>query len=183
VDTLGTPCWGEPSTEKLSVSEAYEAYAADLRRYATSRTRDVAGAEDIVQEAFVRLAVESHARRHPKEPRAWLYRVVHNLIVSGSRRAEVARRRSDGLSPDVSIVESPETAILSSERCGVLGSALQAASVAGQTGLLLVAQGYSGREIASALGRSEGATRTLICRARRNVRRELDTLDSALLAG
>ncbi|HMJ81385.1 MAG TPA: sigma factor-like helix-turn-helix DNA-binding protein, partial [Candidatus Dormibacteraeota bacterium] len=39
--------------------------------------------------------------------------------------------------------------------------------------LLLAAQGQSGREIAAALGRTESATRTILCRARRRLRDEL----------
>jgi RNA polymerase sigma-70 factor (ECF subfamily) len=40
-------------------------------------------AEDIVQEAFLRLLQES---TFPKSPKAWLYRVVRNLSIDLSRR-------------------------------------------------------------------------------------------------
>jgi RNA polymerase sigma-70 factor (ECF subfamily) len=162
-----------PAHDERSIEQAYEAYAPELRRYATARLRDSAAAEDIVQEAFIRLAVEEGALRAPRNQRAWLFRVVLNLIISGSRRAEVARRRSSHLPIDDIVLESPEMACLATERQRALGAALQVAGAAGQTGLLLAAQGYSGREIADVLGRSEGATRTLICRARSQVRREL----------
>ena len=170
---------GEPTPIQVPITEAYEAFATELRRYATARMRDPAAAEDIVQEAFVRLAVESHAWRGPSNPRAWLYRVVRNLIISRSRRAEVARRRSSQLAFDEMDDESPETTFLSSERNRALGAALQAVGADGRTGLILAAQGYSSRDIAEVLGRSEGATRTLICRTRRHVRRELTTMDAA----
>ena len=156
-----------------SIAAAYESYAPELRRYATARLRDSAAAEDIVQEAFVRFAIEAGAQRAPRDQRAWLYRVVLNLIISGARRAEVARRRSSRLALDDIELESPEVACLATERQLVLAAALQVAGAAGQTSLRLAAEGYTGREIAQALGRSEGATRTLICRARSQVRREL----------
>jgi len=162
-----------PARDDRSLAEAYESYAPELRRYATARLRDAAAAEDIVQEAFVRFAIEVGAQRAPRDQRAWLYRVVLNLIISGSRRAEVARRRSSRLSIDDVERLSPEVACLATERQRVLATALQAAGVAGQTSLRLAAEGYTGREIAQVLGRSEGATRTLICRARSQVRREL----------
>ena len=162
-----------PARDDRSLAEAYESYAPELRRYATARLRDSAAAEDIVQEAFVRFAIEVGAQRAPRDQRAWLYRVVLNLIISGSRRAEVARRRSSRLSIDDVERLSPEVACLATERQRVLATALQAAGVAGQTSLRLAAEGYTGREIAQVLGRSEGATRTLICRARSQVRREL----------
>lgn len=162
-----------PASRVLPIADAYETYAPELRRYATARLRDVAAAEDIVQEAFVRLAVESQAWRGPRNQRAWLYRVVLNLIISGSRRAEVARRRSSHLAFDDVVSETPEMLYLDSERQRALGASLQAAGADGRRSLVLAAQGYSGREIAQVLGRTEGATRTLICRARSQVRREL----------
>lgn len=56
---------------------------------------------------------------------------------------------------------------------------MDAAGPDARTGLILAAQGYSGREIAEVLGRSEAATRTLMCRARRDIRRELTNQDAA----
>ena len=50
------------------VSEAYEAWALELRRYATSRTHDPSAAEDVVQEAFVRLAIQARTSRNPSNP-------------------------------------------------------------------------------------------------------------------
>jgi len=167
------PASAVPTRDDCSITEAYESYAPELRRYATARLRDGAAAEDIVQEAFVRFAIEAGARRAPRNQRAWLYRVVLNLIISGSRRAEVVRRRSSRLAFDDIELESPEVACLATERQRALATALQAAGVAGRTSLRLAAEGYTGREIAQVLGRSEGATRTLICRARSQVRREL----------
>ncbi len=41
-------------------------------------------AEDVVQEAFIRLLRESPT---PRSPKAWLYRVVRNLAIDHSRRA------------------------------------------------------------------------------------------------
>lgn len=162
---------------------AYEAHAAELRRYATGRLRDADAAEDIVQESFLRLALESQARRYPRQPRAWLYRVARNLIISGGRRATVARRQAARDRFDDVTRESPESAFLVSERRRTLGTAMEAVGPASRTGLILAAQGFSGREISEVLGRSDGATRTLLCRARRHVRDELAGQEAALLAG
>ncbi len=157
-----------------TIAHAYEAFAPQLRRYAGARLRNAAAAEDVVQEAFVRLAVESRASGKPDNERAWLYRVVTNLIISGARHAAVTQRRSVLIESTEVRVESPETLFLASERYQGLGAALEAVGTDGRTGLILAAQGYSGREIAERLGRSAGATRTLLCRARSTVRRELD---------
>lgn len=168
-------------TDAGHLSRAYEAWAPELLRYAAFRTRDPVAAEDLVQDAFVRLAIQVRSSRIPTEPRAWLYRVVHNLIISESRRAAVARRRSPELSEDL-LADSAEAEMLASEQDQALVRALQTLSATSRTCLLLAARGYTGREIAVVVGRSEGATRTLSCRARRVVRSELTRHGGALLA-
>ena len=170
-----------PAEDVERLWEAYEAYAPGLRRYVAARLRDPAAAEDIVQEAFLRLALESRVRSYPCQPRAWLYRVALNLIVSGARRAATARRKAAEDGSEADVFDSPESQFLTSERRHSLGIAMDAAGPAGRAGLILAAQGFSGREIAEVLGRSEGATRTLLCRARRDVRRKLTAMDTAYL--
>ena len=78
-------------------AEAFEAFGSELLRFATRRLRDADRAEDIVQEAFLRLATESRAGRDPNNPRGWLYRVVLNLIISDARHAAIARREAGHL--------------------------------------------------------------------------------------
>ena len=70
--------------------------------------------------------------------------------------------------------ESPEDIVLATERDQAIDATLQAASPAARRSLMLAAHGYSGREIARAIGRSECATRALLCRARRDLRRDLE---------
>lgn len=174
--------WSEETDQATAgIEQAYTAFASELRRYASGRIRSVDGAEDLVQEAFLRFATEARAGREPQNPRAWLYRVVHNLIVSGSRRAQVARRDEHQPSFEDLVDHSSESVVLGAERDRALATALLAAGGEGRTGLLLAAHGYSGREIARHLGRSEGSTRTLMCRARGQVRRELTRSDVAFL--
>ena len=48
-----------------------------------ARQWDAANAEDLVQEAFLRLLTESPL---PDSPRAWLFRVVRNLAIDQARR-------------------------------------------------------------------------------------------------
>jgi RNA polymerase sigma factor (sigma-70 family) len=155
------------------IAQAYEEFGPGLRRYVAARSRDAASAEDICQETFVRLAAETRAGRGPANRSAWLHRVALNLIISGSRRTEVAWRRSASTSFDELRVASPETHVLASERAQMLEAWLEHVSPVARTSLVLAAQGYTGLEIARAIGRTEGATRTLMCRARGDLRREI----------
>src|SRR6185295_4212161 len=72
-------------------------------------------AEDLVQDAFLRLTVEANAGRFPDDPAAWLHRVGHNLAMSAGRRRSVATRPYRALerSDDPA---SPEDVIVGSER-------------------------------------------------------------------
>jgi DNA-directed RNA polymerase specialized sigma24 family protein len=66
--------------------------------------------------------------------------------------------------------ESPESELLGRERASTLDAALAALPADARSALLLSAQGFSGEEIATAIGRSHAATRTLLSRARVRVR-------------
>jgi RNA polymerase sigma factor (sigma-70 family) len=66
-----------------TIEELFVALESPLLGYAGRLLADAAMAQDIVQEAFLRL----HAQfLQVREPRAWLYRTVHNLALNHQRR-------------------------------------------------------------------------------------------------
>ena len=79
---------GEPADDAdAAVPQLYEHHARALRRYVERFCPDQAGAEDIVQETFIR------AWRHPPQlssgdlpVRPWLYRVARNLLIDATGR-------------------------------------------------------------------------------------------------
>lgn len=66
-----------------SIEAAFLALETPLLAYALRLLRETAMAQDIVQEAFVRLHAEFDSVR---DPRRWLYRTVHNLALNQQRR-------------------------------------------------------------------------------------------------
>jgi RNA polymerase sigma-70 factor (ECF subfamily) len=160
------------------VEAVWEEFHAEVYSFALRSTREVAAAEDATQEAFIRLLREARQHAAPDDPRAWLYRVVSNLVISGGRRATVAQRwRSVLARRDVGFQASPEATAMRRERRDAVQIALDAMSPDARTALLLAANGFSGREIAHALGRTELATRALLCRARTHLRFTLEAPD------
>jgi RNA polymerase sigma factor (sigma-70 family) len=154
------------------VGSAYELHRAGLLRYLTSITRDAMVAEDLVQDAFVRLTVETAAGRVPDDIGPWLYRVSHNLAMSRGRHLSVADRKQASLAiPDQP--ESPELLALAHERSREVSAAIADLSPVHRDAITLAAMGYGGDEIARSIGRSNPATRTLLCRARAKVRTRL----------
>ena len=159
------------STAEL-IATTYDAHQRELYSFALASTRDPEAAADLLQEAFTRLIVEIDAGRAPTNVRAWLYRVISNLAVSGGRRATVARRHVGAL-VDHDIDEGPESAFLEHERNADLAIALGELDIAERTALVMAANGFRGLEIADAIGRSSAATRTMMCRSRVHLRQRL----------
>ena len=155
------------------VETAFEVHGSGLRRRVLALTHDVDVAEDIAQEAFVRLAVEVRAGRAPDNIGAWLHRVAVNLVASRGRHASVVDRRLADL-PRPEHAPSPETASIEAEEAVAVRRALDTLKPIDRTALVMAAQGFRGPEIADRLGRSQGATRTLLCRARSRMRGELE---------
>ena len=161
---------GEPvAAVATSAATAYDAHGDALRHYVARYTGDAVAAEDIVHEAFVRLLTESAAGRQPVHVRAWLFRVAVNLATSRARRQGVASRRASELARR-EVAPSPEEELIEREDAATLHGRLAHLAPHVRAALLLAAHGFSGAEIARRIGRSELATRTLLCRGRSRLR-------------
>jgi RNA polymerase sigma factor (sigma-70 family) len=66
-----------------TIEELFAALESPLLNYALRLVGQLGAAEDMVQEAFMRLHVQFGEVR---EPRRWLYRTVHNLSLNHRRR-------------------------------------------------------------------------------------------------
>jgi RNA polymerase sigma factor (sigma-70 family) len=154
------------------VLATYDAHHRELANFVRGIERDRETAEDIVSESFVRLIEEVRRGRTPEQPRAWLHRVAANLAIDRGRRRTVVTRVIGRL-VDHRTEPPPDDAVLRDETRREVWVALAGLPVDARTALLLAAHGFSGRDIAETLGRSELATRSLICRARLRLREQL----------
>ena len=66
------------------IEELFDALESPLLSYAYRLLGDFAAAEDVVQEAFMKLHSQQELVR---EPRPWLFRTVHNAALNHRRRA------------------------------------------------------------------------------------------------
>jgi RNA polymerase sigma-70 factor (ECF subfamily) len=151
---------------------AYLAHRADLVRWALGRSRDHALAEDVVQEAFLRLGAALERSQAPDDVRSWLMRVISNLLASRGRHEQAARRHGN-LLVERRAPETPEDVLIHAERDAALRSALAELPDPDRAAVVLSSLGYRNGEIASTFGRSDGATRTRLCRARSRLRDQL----------
>ena len=154
---------------------AYEEHAGRLRAFALAATRNGDTADDVIQDAFVRLVIELKAGRRPTNVGGWLYRVAANLIVSRGRRRSVADRMRTFLVRRET-EPSPEDQALLGERDRTLALALSRLPAEARVALLLAARGMGAADIGLAIHRTPGATRTYLFRARVRLRDELAAL-------
>jgi RNA polymerase sigma-70 factor, ECF subfamily len=149
---------------------------------------DRAESEDIVQEAFLRLARAGHHNADAGRPLleqpdevvgAWLRRVVMNLGINrlrDRRRAEArllrATRLDSALAPDRGRADddSPAHALLRAEARDEVQAALAALPERQRTCLLLRHAGHSYTEIAEALGIAIGSVGVYLQRGERAFR-------------
>jgi RNA polymerase sigma-70 factor (ECF subfamily) len=158
------------------VEATYDAHRADLYSFASALVRDPDAADDLVAEAFLRLIRETREDRAPDDPRAWLYRVVANLSLSRGRRLRTAQRFVRHL-VDRRVGEAADAPVLRRELPADLELALLSLKPDARVAVVMAARDCSGREIAVALGRSETGARTILHRARLDLRARLSTGD------
>ncbi len=164
------------------VVAAWADHHAEVYAFLVRTTRDPGVAEDLLSEAYLRLTREVRAGRTPDNVRAWLYRVGANLAVSRGRRISAALRglvKIQSTTVPTTTTLTPEASYLAREGRAAIVGILADLDPGARAALLLASEGFSGAEIAAAIGRSEPATRTLLCRTRMRVRSRLESAEAS----
>jgi len=160
----------DPDDARAYVREAYDGLQRDVYSFALYGAHDADVAADVTQDAFLRLLTEAERHGPPENLKPWLLRVTSNLLISRGRRVSVAARWVQRFGTRTETAESPETGVLRREERERIRGLLSALAPDARVCLLMAAEGFSGREIAAAIGRTEPATRVLMSRARNRLR-------------
>ncbi|MFO6448833.1 sigma-70 family RNA polymerase sigma factor [Erythrobacter sp. NE805] len=165
-----------------ALREVIAAHAARLHRIAWRMTGDTAEAEDIVQEALLRLWDQAPriAERHPPGSRVaaglrlggWLQRVATNLAIDRLRRA---RRLAEGEVPERADEAPLADATVAARQEGALARALIAALPERQRAAIVLTyyEELPNAEAAAALDMNIKAFESLLHRARAALRQVL----------
>ena len=184
----------EPSDEELCKriatrdAQAFELmverHQARAYRLACSILGNEADARDVSQDAFIRL-YESAGRFDGRSRfSTWFYRILVNLCIDSQRRNRWWKRMlplaSPGDDPDdrgfdpPSSEAGPETSAMLGQSIGRLRPALDKLSPQQRAAVLLqVEEGFTSREIAAVLKRSEATARVHVHRAITQLRKLL----------
>ena len=164
-------------------TELYRAHLRDVYSYAYYRIGNHHDAEDITEQTFVQ--AYRHFERAQRESngrplRPWLIRIAHNLAANYYR--DRSRKPQTNLD-DAAILTAPlDTERVVEEReevKEVLEGVSKLPDDRREALIMRFALDMDNREIARALGRSEGATKVLIHRAIRQLEQGLNEEDQA----
>jgi RNA polymerase sigma-70 factor (ECF subfamily) len=164
---------GQPQSSKAQLdaefSELYRAHLRDVYSYAYYRIGNHHDAEDLTEQTF--LQAYRHFERAQRESdgrplRPWLIRIAHNLAANLYR--DRSRRPASPIDDTSELVASHTTEELvegRDELGRVLDGVQRLPDDRREALIMRFALGMDNREIARAMGRSDGATKVLIHRA------------------
>jgi RNA polymerase sigma-70 factor, ECF subfamily len=155
----------------VDFDKAFAELYPSLFRYLHRLTGDEDAAEDIAQEAFVRLL------GHPlpdAEVRPWLFTVATNLVRDGARKVERRKRLLESAPSLVNRPALPDEEMERVERIETVRDALDRIPERDRQLLLLREEGFKYDEIADVVGVAPASVGTLIARALRKFVSEYD---------
>src|SRR3954471_1759689 len=154
-----------------TLERLYKKHAGDVYRYALVVLRNPADAEDVTQTTFMNAYRAIQRGERPRAPQNWLIAIAHNVC---RQRFRQSQRRPNEVELNESLAEAMERDedVVSAEdlrrALGHLPFNQRAALVMREL------EGRSYQEISEILGLSVSAVETLIFRARRALREQLE---------
>jgi len=147
------------------VSRLFEEARDDVFRYLLTLGLYPAQAQEATQEVFLRLYATLRKGEDIQNPRAWIFRVAHNLGLKIRTRQHSEEPYNPELGEASSLRETPESELLDRERMTRFHSAVEALSEQQRRCLYLRMEGLRYPEIAATMGISASAVGEFLRRA------------------
>jgi RNA polymerase sigma-70 factor (ECF subfamily) len=148
----------------VNIEALFERLYPSLFRYLNRMTGDADAAEDIAQEAFVRLLRQDFPE---EEARPWLFAVATNLLRDRARKIE-RRQRLLTMTPVMpSAMAAPDEQTERAEQIEIVRTILAQIPARDRQLLLMREEGFKYEEMARTLGVAPSSVGTLIARALR----------------
>lgn len=154
----------------------YERHAMAIYRYCFNQTRDSDLANDLTAQVFVRAIERLHQYRPVKGAtfRSWLFTIARNVVVDQWRRRRHVRPLNHELANAESDSPGPEEIVVHRQQMEGLVQALDSLPSRYQDIIHLRLAGLTTTEIASTLGVTESAVKSVQTRAYRRLRNILE---------
>lgn len=178
---LANPALATPDTrvspEAALLEEMVQAHLDPLYRTALRLTGRPQDAEDLVQETFLRAWRSLHTYRAGTNPKAWLFRILHNAHIDryrASTRTVPTVDEIEGQDPAFVVTETPETLVADTVMEAEVRDALMKLPEVFRACVVLAdLEGFSYQEIAETLGIPRGTVMSRLFRGRRAMRKAL----------
>jgi RNA polymerase sigma-70 factor (ECF subfamily) len=158
--------------DREAFGDLVERHKNAVVNYLTHMTRDRDRAEELAQEAFLRLYLKASQYQERGQLVAYVMRIATNLLRSQERRSLRWRNLKGRVVANEEAPEpSPQSEVLSSEATAQVASALESLPPRFRAPIVLrEIEGLSYREIATALRCREGTVKPRINRGREHLR-------------
>ena len=154
------------------VGELYEESRDDVYRYLLTLDLYPAAAQEVVQEVFLRLYEVLRKGAEIENPRAWVFRVAHNLgLKTRARQGAETPFDPDSGQRLAAVTATPESELMERERMLGFHRAVEGLSEQQRRCLFLRLEGLRYPEIGSALGISASAVGEFLRRATARLRK------------
>ena len=163
--------------------EIYAKYAGLILRYLYVRVRDQEGAQDLTQEVFVRVikGIGGFEYRGEKSFLGWLYTIANNVLIGQARRK---RAVSTPLDENMELVDprGQDEVLSIYDRVALQQAIGQLTQDQQQVLTLKFFADMTNNEIATTIGRSEGAVKALQHRALQSLQQIIEREGREVLA-
>jgi RNA polymerase sigma factor (sigma-70 family) len=167
-----TPLFAHRQTGDRAFERLYRTHVQDVYRYALMVLRNRADAEDVAQTTFLKAYRAMEKGDHPRHPRKWLITIAHNTCRT---RMRDEKRRPQEVPLETQITDTVAIRTNEDVDVGDLVHALGALSFNQRSAFVMrELEGRSYAEIAEVLDLSSSAVETLLFRARRAIREQLE---------
>jgi RNA polymerase sigma-70 factor, ECF subfamily len=180
----GRFAWEEPAMSRRAVdplelefARLFEEYSAPIYNYVLRMVADADRAADITQDTFIKAYRKLDTVTDATSTRAWLYRIATNTAIDDMRRRRMVSPMGDDAPSYANRPDNrpgPEAQVMASTLDERVQRALLTLRPNHRQCLLLSdLEDMSAHQIGEVMGISYAAVRTLLCRARGEMRRAL----------
>lgn len=161
-------------------ARVYEEWRLPVLRYVHRLTGDPHLAEDVAQEAFLRLMSAPHASPTAvRAPGSWLFRAATNIVRDAARRAGTRERSAQQFADDHAPVERPDHVLERTDAQRAVRAALNKLSERDREVLMMRQAGFDYAEIAAIIGIQPQSVPSVAMRALRRFKQAYEESETS----